>query len=140
RLVPVRPLEDAGLPLEPAAVRLRDVLAARGEHVEDEAPARREQAARGAEGAQLLALVGHVQQGTKRADHERHALAHRRPAQVADAEVEAAGDASRATSSIPGDASTPITSIPASATGTAMRPVPTASSTTGPPEASASST
>src|SRR6188768_2406757 len=39
-LVPIRALEDAGLALEPEPVRLLDVLPARAEDVEDEAPVR----------------------------------------------------------------------------------------------------
>ena len=53
-LVPDRALEDPRLALEPAVVRLLDVLPARREHVEDEAPVRLEQRARGAQRAQLL--------------------------------------------------------------------------------------
>src|SRR5687768_12841912 len=41
--VPVGPLPDAGLALEPPAVRLLDVVGARGEDVEDEAPAGNQQ-------------------------------------------------------------------------------------------------
>ena len=145
-LVPVGALEDARLALEPEAVRLLDVLAARGEDVEDEAAARLEQAARRAQRAELLGLGLHVQERAERADDERDALGDGRLAEVADAEVEpssatpASSAAARATASIPGDESTPITSIPARAIGTAIRPVPTASSTTGPPDASACST
>ena len=53
RLVPVGPLEDAGLALEPAPVRLVDVLGARREDVEDEPAAGLEQprAPRGARAA-----------------------------------------------------------------------------------------
>src|SRR6266540_1571777 len=44
-LVPDGAFEDAGFRLEPAVVRLRDVLRAWSEHVEDEAAARHEQLA-----------------------------------------------------------------------------------------------
>ena len=50
-LVPVGALEDPGLALEPAAVRLLDVLAARGEDVEDEPAAREQQLARRSQSA-----------------------------------------------------------------------------------------
>ncbi len=145
-LVPVGALEDPRLALEPAAVRLLDVLAARGEDVEDEAAAGLEQRAGGAERAQLLVLGLHVEERAKRADDERDALVDGRLAEVAEAEVDELDDAGRRRppparrASIPGEESTPITSMPAAAIGTAIRPVPTASSTTGPPDASASST
>ena len=127
-------------------MRLLDVLAARCEDVEDEAAVRLEERARRAERTKLLGLGLHVQQRAEGADRERDALGDRRLAQVADAQVEAVGDArrlragSRATASISGEVSTPITVMPACAIGTAIRPVPTASSTTGPPVASAWST
>src|SRR5688500_984870 len=85
-LVPVGPLEDARLALEPAAVRLLDVLAARGEDVEDEAAVGLEEVARRTEGAQLLLLGLHVQERTERADDERHTLVDGRLAEVAEAE------------------------------------------------------
>src|SRR6187431_1101719 len=48
-LVPVGALEDPGFALEPAAVRVLDVLRTRGEDVEDEPAAGHEQLARSAE-------------------------------------------------------------------------------------------
>ena len=61
-LVPVGSLEDPGLALEPATVRLVDVLAARCEDVEDEATLGREQLACGSERAELLVLGLHVKE------------------------------------------------------------------------------
>ena len=102
-LVPVGALEDSRLALEPAAVRLLDVLPARREDVEDEVPVRLEERVRRPEGAKLLLLRLHVQERAERADDERDALVHGRLAQVAEAEVErarrsrASSAASRAT-------------------------------------------
>ena len=73
-------------------MRLLDVLAARGEDVEDEAAARLEQLAGGAERRELLGLRLHVQERAEGADRERDTLADRRLAQVADAQVEPLGD------------------------------------------------
>ena len=92
-LIPVGALEDAALALEPAAVCLGDVLGARGEDVEHEPAARFEQRARGPQGAQLLRLVGHVQERAEWADHEGHPFLHGRLAQIADAEIDQALDA-----------------------------------------------
>ena len=55
--VPVGPLVDARLALDPAAVRLLDVLAGRREDVEDEPPAGPEQLAGGAERLEPLGVV-----------------------------------------------------------------------------------
>ncbi len=89
RLVPVGALEDALLALEPEAVGLGDVLGARCEHVEHEPAARLEQRVCRPQGAELLGLVGHVQQRAEGADDERHALVDGGLAQVADPEVDA---------------------------------------------------
>ena len=74
-------------------MRLGDVLAARGEHVEDEPAAGLEQLAGGPECSQLLLLVGHVEQGAEGTDDERHALVDRRFPQIADAEIDERADA-----------------------------------------------
>ena len=92
-LVPVGALEDPRLPLEPETLCLLDVLATRGEDVEDEAPVGLEETVCRAERSQLLLLRLHVQERAERADDERDALGHRRLAQVAQAEVDAARDA-----------------------------------------------
>jgi hypothetical protein len=60
--VPVGPLEDPGLALDPEPVRLLDVLAARREDVEDEQPLGLEELPRRREGAGLLGVARHVQQ------------------------------------------------------------------------------
>jgi hypothetical protein len=83
-----------------------------------------------------------VQERAERTDDERHALVHRRLAQVAEPQVDdGAGEGARSaqTSSIAREESTPMTRIPSEAIGTAILPVPTPSSTTGPPERRASS-
>ena len=144
-LVPVGALEDPGLALDPAAVRRLDVLAVRREDVEDEPPRREEQLAGGGERCQPVVLRHHVQEGAERDHDERYALADRRLAHVALAEVDepldALGGAKPARDlEHPRRESTPMTGMPAFATGTAIRPVPHASSTTGPPDANASST
>ena len=89
-LVPDSALEDAGLALDPAVVRLLDVLAARSKDVEDEAPVRLEQLPRRAQGAQLLGLGLHVQKRAEGADRERDSLLDGGLAQVSEAQVEAA--------------------------------------------------
>src|SRR6266849_5111695 len=82
-LVPVGALEDPGLALEPASVRVFDVAAGRREHVEDEAAARNEQAPCRAQRTPPVFVRLEVQQRTERTEHERHALPHGRLAQVA---------------------------------------------------------
>ena len=145
-LVPVGALEDPRLALEPAAVRLLDVLAARSEDVEDEASVAARAGSRAARSARsfsssvsMCSSVRNGQQtsGTRSATGGSRRSPTRRSSRAA---TPASSPAARATASIPGDESTPITSIPARAIGIAIRPVPTASSTTGPPDASACST
>ena len=145
-LVPVGALEDPRLALEPASVRLLDVLAARREDVEDEAAVGFEQAASRAQRAELLVLGLHVQERAERADDERDALVDGWLAQVSEAEVDAAGDAGLV-GGRPRHGEHRRRGVDADdvdarlgRSGTAMRPVPTASSTTGPPDARASST
>ena len=94
-LVPDCALEDAGLALEPAVVRLVDVLAARRKHVEHEPALRLEELTRGTKRPQLLGLGLEVQQRAEGADRERDPLTDGRLSQVADAQVEALGDAGR---------------------------------------------
>src|SRR5262245_20525951 len=91
-LVPVGSLEDPGLPLEPATVRLLDVLAARREDVEDEVPAGLQELARCAERETLLVLGGHVEERPERTDDQRDAFGHWRIAKVADPKIEPFGD------------------------------------------------
>jgi hypothetical protein len=91
-LVPVGALEDAALALEPETVGLLDVLRARREHVEDEVASGLEQARRGPQRLELLALVRHVEERAKRDRHERNPLLDRRLAEVAEAQVEQVGD------------------------------------------------
>ena len=113
------------------------------EDVEDEAAAGLEQPADRAERRAPVVVGLHVQQRAERDDDERHALVHRRLAQVAEAEVELdageRGALARRPRASRGDESTPMTRIPSHAIGTAIRPVPTPSSTTGPPVRRASS-
>ena len=87
-LVPVGALEDPALALDPAAVRVLNVLAARREDVEDDPPALGQQLPRGAERTEAVGLGRHVQQRAERDQHERHALRHRRVAHVAEPEIE----------------------------------------------------
>src|SRR5205823_2945193 len=92
-LVPLRALEDPGLALEPAAVGLFDVLAARREDVEDEAAAGAEEAAGGAECAEALGVAAEVEERAERAGDELDALGDGRIAQVAEPEVQLRRDA-----------------------------------------------
>src|SRR3954447_24633007 len=87
-LVPLRALEDAGLALDPAPVRLGDVLAGRGEDVEDEQPFRQEQVIRGAQRLEAVGLVVEMEERAERTCHERHLLRYGRLAQVAEAQVD----------------------------------------------------
>jgi hypothetical protein len=91
--IPVGPLPDPRLALEPAAVRLLDVLAARGEDVEDETPAGHEEAAHGSKGLEPFCVGLDVEESAERTGDERNALGHRWAPQIAQAEVEAVGDA-----------------------------------------------
>ena len=91
--VPVGPLEDPGLSLDPEPVRLLDVLAARGEDVEDEEPVGLEERSRRRERAGLLGVARHVQQRAERDRHERDSLRDRWGPQVADPELDPLGDA-----------------------------------------------
>src|SRR5918996_126266 len=93
--VPDRALEDPGLALEPAIVRLLDVLPARREDVEDVGAAPNEECARRSQSDELLRLRLHVKQRAKRADDERNALAYTGLAEIADAEIEAVRDTGR---------------------------------------------
>ena len=144
--IPVGALVDPRLALDPAAVRLLDVLLGGREDVEDEPAAGLEQLPRRAERLEPLLVRGQVEIGPERAGDERDPLVHGRPPQIAEPQVEARATPglprprSAQTASIPADESTPITFTPASAVGIAIRPVPTPSSTTGPAAASASST
>ena len=144
RLVPVGALEDLGLALEPAAVRLLDVLAARSEDVEHEAAAGLEQrrappaapeASRRRRACAGASETGQITSGT------RSLTGGSRMSPCLRSTSFSTPSLSRVRArhlEHPGDSSTPITRTPASAIGTAIRPVPTASSTTGPPAASAS--
>ena len=87
-LVPVGPLPDARLALEPPAVRLLDVLLARREDVEDEMPARREVALHRAQHRAAVGVGLHVQQRAERRGHERKLALDGRVAHVAVAQVE----------------------------------------------------
>src|SRR5262249_28897575 len=87
--IPVRALVDARLPLDPAALRLLDVLAGGCEDVEDQPPAGAEQLPRGTQRLEALVVVAQVEVGPERACHERDALVDRWPAQVAEPEIEA---------------------------------------------------
>ncbi len=91
--VPVGALVDAGLALDPAAVRLLDVLAGRREDVEDEPAARPEQLARRAQRLEPLVVVAQVEIRAERTRHERDALVDRWSSQVAEPEVEPLRDA-----------------------------------------------
>ena len=118
RLVPVGPLEDARLALEPEAVRLGDVLAARREDVEDEVPARLEQLVRGPERPQLLAprraCAAASGRGRSRAARARRPAARggRRRGGRRDPTTPCSSASARATASMPGERSTPITRDP----------------------------
>jgi hypothetical protein len=92
-LVPVGALEDPALALDPAPVRVLDVLAARREDVEDDPPTFDEQLAGGAERAEAVGLGRHVQQRAKGDQHQWHALRDRRVAHVAETEIEQLLDA-----------------------------------------------
>ena len=101
---------------------------------------------RGAQGAELLVLVLHVEERAERADHELHALVDRRLAQVADPEVDEVADALLLRQGAR-HREHPLREVDAdhrasrpAAIGTAIRPDPTASSTTGPSQRRASST
>ena len=147
-LVPVGPLEDPGLALEPAAVRLLDVRRGTGRRRRRRSARRGGAVACAARERAQRSVLGLACGGSERNghDHERDALGDRRLAEVALAQVDALADAGsrgalRAqTASMPAEESTPITGCPPAATGIAIRPVPTPSSTTGPPDASACST
>src|SRR5207253_4520796 len=91
--VPVGALVDPGLALDPAALRLGDVVGAGGEDVEDQAAVRQEEVARGGQRLVTLAVAAQVQVGAEGTRDERNPLVDRRPEQVAEAEVEALGDA-----------------------------------------------
>ncbi len=91
--VPVGALEDSRLALQPPAVRLLDVLAARREHVEDEAATGHEQVVGGAQRLQPLRLAVEMEIGPEGAQHERDALGDGRPAVVAEPQIELPGDA-----------------------------------------------
>jgi hypothetical protein len=86
--VPVGSLEDARLTLEPAAVRLLDVVAAEREDVEDETTAGNEQRVGRAEGGELVVFRAHVQERAEGADDETHSLRDGWFAQVAETKVE----------------------------------------------------
>ena len=144
--IPVGALVDAGLALDPAAVRLLDVVARGREDVEDQ-PAAGQQQRRGRRRAPRAAPRPSPDgdrhgTGTSRAGRARPpaAGAGRRAGGRAARRRRPPARAAAQTSSIPAEESTPITCTPAAAVGIAIRPVPTPSSTTGPPEASASST
>ena len=134
-----RALPDPRLALEPAAVRLLDVVAARREDVEDEPAARRRAAWHARERARAAPRRspggGSARNGQVTS---RDPLVHRRVAQVAEAQVEQsatpAASARRAADlEHPGRRVDADHRDAASAIGTAIRPVPTPSSTTGPP-------
>src|SRR6478609_3117193 len=93
--VPVGALVDVRLALEPAAVRGRDVVVARGEDVEDQATARDERVTRRGERVGAVAVICQVQVGAERADDERNGLIERRMAQIAETQVEQFRDPGR---------------------------------------------
>src|SRR5213592_2512197 len=95
--VPVGPLEDAGLALEPAAVRLRDVVGVGREDVEHEPPAWDQELARRVQRAQPLAVVEEVEKRAKRTRHEPHALLDRRLSEIAEPQVQQVHDAGEPT-------------------------------------------
>ena len=86
--VPVRPLPDARLSPEPPAVCLRDVLRARGEDVENEAPAGDEEPERAASAARRSSSVSAWSSGAERRRHQPHLLGHGRVAVVLLAQVD----------------------------------------------------
>ena len=92
-LVPAGALEDAGLALDPAPVRLLDVLAGGGEDVEDELSVREEELVRRRQGAQAIGLGIEVEERPEGARHERDALGDGRLAEVALTQVEASVEA-----------------------------------------------
>src|SRR5918999_4416595 len=87
-LVPVGALEDARLALDPAPVRLLDVVSGGLEDVEGEAAVGDEQRPGRSQRPQALRVVSQVEEGAERARHEPDALLHRRILQVADAQIE----------------------------------------------------
>src|SRR5262249_43343426 len=80
--VPVGALPDAVLALQPAAVRLLDVVTRGREDVEHETAARCEQPAHGTERAPAVGVRPQMEKGTKGAGHEGHALGDRRIAEI----------------------------------------------------------
>ena len=143
--VPVGALEDPALALDPAPVRVANVLLARCEDVEDDPPALDQQLAGGAQRAQAVCLGGHVQQRAEGDQHQRHPLRDRRIAHVAEPEIEELLDPFGTPVLLrdlehPGRGVDTDQTMPAFAIGIAIRPVPQASSTTGPPDARASAT
>jgi hypothetical protein len=80
--VPVCALPDPGLALEPAPLRLLDVLGARREDVEDEAPARHEERERGRERGAPVRVRVEVQERPEGRGDEAHVAVHRRVAEV----------------------------------------------------------
>jgi hypothetical protein len=91
--VPIRSLPDSRLALEPAAVRLLDVVAARGEDVEDEAPAREQECVDGLERLDPVLVGLEVEQRAEGAGDEVDALRGRRSAQVAEPKLDEVGQA-----------------------------------------------
>src|SRR5512132_773730 len=91
--VPVCALVDVRFALEPAAVRLGDVVVARGEDVEDQASSRDESRSSRSERLCAVAVVGQVQVRAKRADHEGHGFVERRVPEIAEPQIEQLGDA-----------------------------------------------
>jgi hypothetical protein len=75
------------LALEPAAVRLRDVVGARREDVEDEPAAGHEQLVRRSQRLEPRVVVAEMQVRPERTRHEGHALCDRRRRQIADPQV-----------------------------------------------------
>src|SRR5207244_10236868 len=76
--VPVGALEDSRLPLEPAAVRVRDVVRPGGEDVEDEPAARNEERMRRLQSLEPRGVVQQMQVGAKRTGDEPNPLPPRR--------------------------------------------------------------
>ena len=117
-LVPVGALEDPGLALEPAAVRLLDVVRPGAKTSKTRRPPGSEQLARGARaraaGPPRSSCAGASGTGSGRAGRARH----RRLAQVAVPQVEQLGDpllgrvAAARPRACPADASTPMTRTP----------------------------
>src|SRR5262245_9548943 len=86
--VPVGALVDLRLPLEPAAVRLGDVVVTRREDVEDQAPARDERVSCRLQRLHAVPVVRQMEIRPEGTDHERHRLVQRWAPQIAEPQIE----------------------------------------------------